>query len=464
MARTRIVVATAEVVGDRMAGPAIRAWHLAEVLSREHDVELVTTATCARPDGGRFAVRHVAGADVHELVPRTDIWIAPPGVLLDQPSIEASEAVVVVDLYDPIHLEKLELSSGEPPADRLARVHNATVALNRAMRRGDLFLAASAKQRDFWLGALASLGRVNPLTYDEDPTLGTLVVLAPFGVDARAPEPAAAMRGVLPGIGADDVIALWGGGLYNWFDPQTLIRAVDLLRPRHPELRLVFLGGGHPNPRVPEMRVAAEARALAGGLGLFGSAVIFREEWVPYDERGAFLLEADIGVSTHLDHVETAFSFRTRILDYLWAGLPVVATEGDVFADVLPRAGAGIVVPPGDAPALAAAFETYLVDPAARRSAAAAARELARGYVWETALAPLAAFCRAPRRAPDLLDATVRSHLIRPFETVRAPTPGAPGWRGEVALARQYLADGGGALLARRAAGRAGKLLRGRTD
>src|SRR5664280_3299763 len=46
----------------------------------------------------------------------------------------------------------------------------------------------------------------------------------------------------------------------------------------------------------------------------------------PYTERSDHLLDADVGVSTHFDHVETEFSFRTRILDYLWTGLPIVAT------------------------------------------------------------------------------------------------------------------------------------------
>ena len=47
--------------------------------------------------------------------------------------------------------------------------------------------------------------------------------------------------------------------------------------------------------------------------------MFFNEDWVAYDDRQNYLLEADVGVSTHLDHVETEFSFRTRILDYLWA-------------------------------------------------------------------------------------------------------------------------------------------------
>jgi hypothetical protein len=39
------------------------------------------------------------------------------------------------------------------------------------------------------------------------------------------------------------------------------------------------------------------------------------------------LREADIGVSLHREDVETRYSFRTRVLDYLWAGLPIITTE-----------------------------------------------------------------------------------------------------------------------------------------
>jgi hypothetical protein len=49
--------------------------------------------------------------------------------------------------------------------------------------------------------------------------------------------------------------------------------------------------------------------------------VVFHEQWVPYDERVDWLTDADIGVSLHRHHLETELSFRTRVLDYLWAGL-----------------------------------------------------------------------------------------------------------------------------------------------
>ncbi len=131
--------------------------------------------------------------------------------------------------------------------------------LNEQLRRGDFFLCASDKQRDFWLGQLAAVGRINPATYDGDENLEDLLAVVPFGVTDEPPRHTRpVLRGVVPGIGDDDKVILWGGGIYNWFDPLTLLRAVDKLRRRMPEVRLYFLGLKHPNPHVGEMRMADE--------------------------------------------------------------------------------------------------------------------------------------------------------------------------------------------------------------
>ena len=116
------------------------------------------------------------------------------------------------------------------------------------------------------------------------------------------------------------------------------------------------------------MEMNARARALADELGLTGTHVFFHE-WIDYDARQNFLLESDIGVSTHFDHVETAFSFRTRVLDYLWAGLPTVVTEGDVLAELITEHDAGAAVPAEDVDALELALDDH-----ARRSRSARRR------------------------------------------------------------------------------------------
>ena len=129
---------------------------------------------------------------------------------------------------------------------------------------------------------------------------------------------------------------------------------------------------------------------------------MFFHDWIAYDERESFLVEADIGLSSHVDHLETAFSFRTRVLDYLWAGLPTVTTRGDTLAEVIDREGAGIAVPPEDPGALEAALEQLLADDALRKASAGAARRVAEAYRWSAVLQPVIDYCADPVRSPDL--------------------------------------------------------------
>ncbi|MGH9267498.1 MAG: glycosyltransferase family 1 protein, partial [Acidimicrobiales bacterium] len=338
--RRRVAVVTSEPLGEMMAGPAIRAWNLAVALAAEQEVRLVTTETCDLADD-RVAPA-TAGADgLHDLERWCDVLVFQGGLLRVHPFLSETPKVVVADMYDPFHLENFEGTRGQPDRQRHATIAHLTSVINDQLLRADFFLCASERQRDFWLGHLAALGRLNPATYDHDPTFRSLIDVVPFGLpDAPPAAPAQpVLRGVVPGIEAGDQVILSAGGVYDWFDPLTLVRAVDQLRGRLPRARLYFLGLKHPNPHIPTMGMAGALRALAGELGLTGHHVFFNDGWVPYDQRAGFLLEADVGVSTHLDHIEAAFSFRTRVLDYFWAGLPVVLTQGDTLAGLVEAEG-----------------------------------------------------------------------------------------------------------------------------
>ncbi len=127
-------------------------------------------------------------------------------------------------------------------------VRSRVALLNHQLVRADLVLCASERQRAFYLGQLAALGRISPVTYENDPALERLIAVAPFGLEATPPQAARpALRGVIPGVGDDARIVIWGGGVYSWFDPLLLIRAVHALSQRQPNTVLVFLG--HPPPR-----------------------------------------------------------------------------------------------------------------------------------------------------------------------------------------------------------------------
>lgn len=457
----RIAVLTGDAVTERMAGPAIRAWHTAEVLAAEHEVRLISVNAEVAASSEDFAVVRATRRELTNHVAWADIVVLQGHVLEMVPDLTHGESnkIVVCDIYDPMHLELLEQGRDTDDERRAADLRGVTSVLNKQLERGDFFLCASQRQRHFWLGHLAALGRITPELYDTDPTMHSLIAVAPFGLSASRPRHTGnGIRGA-HGVDRDDKIILWAGGVYSWFDPLTLLHAVYRLADRRPDVKLVFMGMRHPNPDVPAMGMAERTRELADELGITDKHVIFNENWVPYGQRQDFLLDANCGVTTHFEHVETTFAFRTRMLDYLWSGLPVVTTDGDSFADLVRRESLGVVVPPGDPEALVEALDTVLYDEEFATRCRERIESVRERFTWQETLAPLIEFCRDPRPATDRLQA--RSPLTRPPRV-----PRHEALRRDIRLLRGYLEEGGVREVVRRASGRirnmAARGLRGR--
>jgi len=448
-AGTRVLLITGDLIGERMAGPAIRVWHMAEALSTACDVRIVSWNRIERTSD-RFQTVHVREADdrgmrAHE--EWADVIVVQGTSFRIFPSIAQTRKIVVADLYDPFQLEQLEMNKYAPPAEWADEVTKAVSLLNEQLIRADCFLCASEAQRSLWLGGLSAMGRLNPTTYSADPTFESLLRLVPFGLPEKPPvQHRHGIKGTVPGIGVDDKVLIWGGGIYNWFDPATLVEAMGLIAEEHPEIKLFFLSARHFNPDIPEMQALTDTVETAERLGLVDRTVFFNDTWVDYERRADYLLDADVGVSTHLIHAETRFAFRTRILDYLWAELPIVATDGDSFATLIRERGIGRVVPPRDAVALAAAIVEMVCDEEARAVAALNLREVREEFMWSRALAPLVEFCADPRPAADRELVLSRSTVAggTPFERILA-MPRGP--RRDVALLRYYWKQGGPSLV-----------------
>jgi GT2 family glycosyltransferase len=400
--RPRVLIVASDVVGSQMAGPGIRAVEMSRVLSAEADVTLAST----RPTdlkSREFIVVHASSRKLSELGRHADVIVCPGLTLASYSFLASFQAPVVVDAYDPFSIALLEHGRDKNLDERQREDTILRAHVERQLRLGDFFLCATDRQWAMTVGSLQLLGRITPEVYDRDPTLHSLVALAPFGLSPEPPRRAErpVLRGAIKGIGQDDLILLWAGGIYNWFDPVTAIRAVGQAAAQHPEIKLVFFGGKHPNPGVPAMRVASEARASAERAGLLNRHVFFLENWVAYEERGAYLLEADVGISTHRKHAESTLAFRTRFLDYLWAGLPVLCSNGDALGDLAASRGFGIAVSPGDVQALAQAMISIATDRSQVQRMSAAARATGKDYIWERTLLPLIEFVRDPVPALD---------------------------------------------------------------
>jgi glycosyltransferase involved in cell wall biosynthesis len=390
----RVLLWSKDPVGRAMAGPGIRYLNFAHALAEDHEVTLVSPEPFVTD-----AFESRVPADIARLSPRAlsasfDVVVAE-GLPLTI-ALRASRAGVrlVLDLYTPSLVEGLAHLSAQPDAPRANQLRYDEVrAFQQAgLEIGDAFLCASERQRDLWLGALAAMGRLSVEGWELDPSFRDLVTVVPFGLDGELPMPGKpALRGVVPGIGKDDFVLLWNGGIWNWFDPLTVIDAVArLVEEGRREFKLVFLGTQHPNPVVSGMGMAERAVAHATSLGLVGKSVFFNDGWVPYAERHRFLLDSDIGVSAHFDNLETRFAFRTRLLDCFWAALPVVCTGGDALGDLVRERRAGLVVPELDVLAWRDAVLMLADNPLERSRLRAQMLELREWFTWDRVCVPLA--------------------------------------------------------------------------
>jgi len=269
--------------------------------------------------------------------------------------------------------------SGETAAGADRRVFALSLA------RGDFFLCASEEQRFFYAGALYAAGRVGPRNFPADPRLSRLLAVVPFGVP-NEPAVGDRTRGrSAAGVAPSGPLILFGG-IYDWYDPEALLRAWPRLRRLQPEARLLFFE--NPNPETTPQRAMARTRAEARRLDPTAESIVF-SPWLPYDSRADLYAAADAAVSIAAEGLETDLAYRTRLLDAAWGGVPSVTVGGGVLGREIEAAGAGLRAAP-DPEDLAEKIAQVL---AARDRFGAAARRFAAERTWDHVARPLGAWC-----------------------------------------------------------------------
>jgi len=402
-----ILIISDDVVGSRMAGPGIRCWEMAKVMARQFRVALaIPDFSYISADDDLFKnisfdIYRYSLAQPNNLkrvAASSRITIIQGYILSKFPFLRHLPVHLIVDVYVPFVLENIftHRSTTNNIQERHAmHLHDLRV-FNDQLRRGDHFLCATPRQRDLLFGSLLALNRITPQVADQFPALDDLVSVIPFGLEEEERplkllnQP---LRRLFPEIGEEDIIILWGGVLTNWFDPLTLIQAFFGAVQTEPRLKLVFLSTTHPNPLLPKFSMAQKAIDLARELGLLNRFVFFNQTWIDYRERSAYFSAAQIGISIHQKHLETEYSFRTRILDYIKHELPIICTEGDYFADLVAREELGIVVPAGGKAELREAILRLATDKELRERIKERMRKVKEKFGWSRVLQPLLTYC-----------------------------------------------------------------------
>lgn len=386
----KIVLHSLDVLGKNMAGPAIRYWEFAKALSKNNTVTLVSP-NHFEAQSESFTVRQASHQTLKEELSNAQVLITQ-FLSHNLASLAKKHGVrIIIDAYAAMPFENLELFKYLPA---YLRTYKNRIALQKqifSFQMADGIICSNTKQKDLWMGLLLALKKITPAIYDEDPSFKNRIEIIPFGLPSESPQITGNGLRKLFNLKQEDKVLLWAGGIWNWFDPLTLIKAIKQLVAEKFPVHLVFMGLKHPNERTPEMKVSLEAIQLAKDLDLLNKFVFFNYGWTPYHERQNFLLEADIGVSTHSEHIETQYAFRTRILDYIWAGLPIISTTGDSFSEVIERCELGKVVPYGDVEAIVSAVKQILGDSSEKEKMQKNLAKMRSQFYWDTLVKPLSA-------------------------------------------------------------------------
>lgn len=160
--------------------------------------------------------------------------------------------------------------------------------------------------------------------------------------------------------GADCMLIVAGGRLVPEKGFDVFIEAIGMLAKDAPDgWRAVLIGSGPEGDRLA---------ARAGELGLGGKLDFVA--WAEPERFAAYMHTCDVFVApARFDH------FPTTVIAALQAGTMVVATSAvGSAAEFITSGESGVIVPPGDAAALAAALRSLVEDPARRARMARAGR------------------------------------------------------------------------------------------
>jgi len=322
----------------------------AELRARRHDV--VVLAPGARPasePGVRIVGRPIAIPYNRSTAPISP-WpttrrriagelrrFSPDVVHVHEPLTPSTSMFAVLEASAPV------VATFHSGADRSRLFDLTAPLLRRVARRIDVRIAVSRAAEAFVA-----------------PRIGGSFEIVPNGVDVVL------FRDAAPADLPPGRLMLFVGRLHERKGFADAVRAFGRLAPRFPDLRLAVVGSGTERRAVEELPADVRRRVLLlGALDLRG--------WAAYAAIADVFAAPNVGGE----------SFGLILAEAMAAGVPVVATDIPGFDEVVSDGVDGLLVPPRDAEALAAAIARVLEEPGLAARLAVAGRSKAETLSWD---------------------------------------------------------------------------------
>lgn len=140
---------------------------------------------------------------------------------------------------------------------------------------------------------------------------------------------------------ADRFVVMYAGNMGMAQGLEALVEAAEILRDRLPQVQIVLVGGG---VKAADIKALAESKRL--------SNVTFLPPR-PLEEIGPTLSLADVLAVHLMPHPLFDLVIPSKTQSYLRAGKPILMAARGCAADLVARAGAGVLCQPGDAASIA---------------------------------------------------------------------------------------------------------------
>lgn len=244
--------------------------------------------------------------------------------------------------------------SDEAATYRGLGLHETASFVERIVIRGaDVVLPVSTALRDWAVSEGATAERIRVL---------------PNGVDTRRFDPALAKERRNE-LGLENTHVLgFVGGLRPWHGLRLLMEAFDLIAARDSSARLLVVGDGPGRENLERWRSGSAAGDRVEIMG-----------HVPHTDVRDFLATMDV-VLVPYENTSNFYFSPLKVLESMSMGRPIVAAAIGDIPKLLMEGSAGVIVPPGDAEALATAAENLLRNPDLAAKLGETAREYALSH------------------------------------------------------------------------------------
>jgi len=332
-----LILSDVDVINnDKTSSMAIRQIFLAKLLSKNFNVTLASTFGKPREKKvGNFTI--ISGVRNLNFI-KNNFNVVVIGLASNKDSVNYKFAkqnfnvFTIVDMYYAIIFEKLTTIENTKSGRNIFK-HKLKV-VSSIIKRGNHFICATPQQRIYLLGALSSLGQINPSNFKQ-----SSISVIPTLIDTDFKKyKTLKLRGNI--FDRDDKIILWLGGIYPWFDPSPLINAMPTVIKNIQNAKLLILGAKHPSTQYETYYCEAVSQAKTAGL--YDKSIIFLD-WVNEIQSLAYTSQVDLNVILSKKSLEDEFAFRTRILTPVSMGIPTITNGQDYISQLIAKNDAGLI-------------------------------------------------------------------------------------------------------------------------